>query len=143
MTFRIIYASRATRSYDRAEMRELCIRSTKRNREDGITGLFLYDGLRFLQALEGDEARVKATMARIAADGRHDDILYSFCEAVIRREFPDWSMEIPIGPGEDATTFVDKVKADVRFVSDIRLQAQFIGFAKLAAIARYRIATTD
>ncbi|MBW6528324.1 BLUF domain-containing protein [Sphingomonas sp. RHCKR7] len=139
MTFRIIYASRATRSYDRREMRDLCIRSSKRNREDGITGLFLYDGVRFLQAIEGDESKVKATMARIAADDRHSDIIYSFYEAVTHREFSDWSMEIPIEPGEDANTFVSKVKADVRLVTDIRLQAQFIGFAKLAVTARHRI----
>ena len=136
--FRIIYTSRASRAFDRAEMRQLCDLSTKRNTEDDVTGLFLYDGIRFLQALEGKQSVVEAAMSRIENDERHYDIVFMHKAAIDAREFPSWSMDTPLNPDDVAEEFVEKVKADVSAVTDPSMRAMFIGLAKLAATSRNR-----
>ncbi|RYY11663.1 MAG: BLUF domain-containing protein [Alphaproteobacteria bacterium] len=139
MLFRIIYSSRITRFLSRQELQELCHRASERNRRDNITGLFLCDGVRFLQAIEGEREVVEALMHRIGRDDRHTNISYAYRGFVTDREFPDWSMQEPFGPGDDPTIFVQKVGIDVQNVSNPHLQAQFIGFARLAASSKSRI----
>lgn len=136
MLFRIIYSSRATRFLNDDELRELCETSTRRNLRDGITGLFLYDGVRFLQAIEGDRPAVENLMERIVRNPNHSDIVDIFNGEIDRREFPHWSMEEPPRRGEDLEQFVEQVKADVSLVADTHMRAQFIGFARLASKRR-------
>ena len=44
------------------------------NESRGITGLLVFDGLHFLQHLEGPRGQVQVLMARIEADARHVDV---------------------------------------------------------------------
>ncbi|MEH3105489.1 MAG: BLUF domain-containing protein [Sphingomonas phyllosphaerae] len=136
MLFRIIYSSRATHFLNDDELRELCETSTQRNLRDGITGLFLYDGVRFLQAIEGERPAVESLMARIVRNRNHRDIVEVFAGAIEHREFPHWSMDEPPRQGEDLEKFVEQVKADVSLVADPHMRAQFIGFARLASKRR-------
>lgn len=139
MLFRFIYTSRTTRTLTRSKLHELCTSGAARNCQDRLTGMFLYDGVRFLQALEGDHQTVKATMGRIQQDDRHTNISFYFQDYVEEREFPHWSMAEPYGPHEDANLFFEKVRADVANIRDPHLQAQFIGFARLTATSRSRV----
>ncbi|MEH3046170.1 BLUF domain-containing protein [Sphingomonas adhaesiva] len=138
MLFRIIYTSRASRFFESAEMRELCHVAAANNRRNGLTGLLLYDGVRFLQALEGDHDNVISVMRRIADDKRHYDMTYAYRDRAPHREFPEWSMDAPFELGDDAQVFLEKVKSDVELVSDASLKALFIGFARLASSGRNR-----
>ncbi|MEH3035276.1 MAG: BLUF domain-containing protein [Sphingomonas adhaesiva] len=134
--FRIIYASRASRLLAATEVTALCDVAQQRNVADGITGLLLFDGLRFLQAIEGERAPIEATMERIARDGRHHEIDYVQRTDVGAREFPRWSMQMPAD--RTGAAFLDTIKDDVAQVGDPYLRAQFIGFAKLAGLWRRR-----
>ena len=134
--FRIIYASRASRHWEAADVAALSAVTMSRNAADGITGLLLFDGLRFLQAIEGERGTVEATMARIARDGRHHEIAYVQRIDVAAREFPRWSMQLP--SDRTGSTFLDTIKTDVSRVRDPYMRAQFIGFAKLASLWRRR-----
>lgn len=73
--------------------------SRRNNRRDGITGLLHANGRRFLQALEGDAARVEAAYARIAADPRHFALVLLSRRVVAAREFGDWAMAVDDGTG--------------------------------------------
>ena len=57
-----------------------------------ITGLLLYRQGEFMQALEGEEATVRALFATIRKDRRHERIHLLTTVAVPRRQFPRWSM---------------------------------------------------
>ena len=64
----------------------------RRNPAAGVTGAMLFNEDWFVQLLEGEEAHVRATYDRIAADPRHEDVellVQMPCES---RRFPDWSM---------------------------------------------------
>ena len=66
--------------------------SRRNNARRGITGLLFFDGKRFLQALEGDEATVDATFARIQADARHHALVVLSNRQIEEREFGEWAM---------------------------------------------------
>jgi len=65
------------------------------NRRDRITSaLALPDGT-FVQVIEGAPRNVDALMARIRADGRHDNIIVLGEWPVTARLFPGWAMARP------------------------------------------------
>jgi hypothetical protein len=89
---RYIYASRARHDFLADELVGLLSVARDRNAADGLTGMLLYCGQSFLQALEGDAAAVARTAARIAADPRHEDLRVLLDAEVGTRLFPDWTM---------------------------------------------------
>jgi hypothetical protein len=106
--------------------------SAKLNRAAGVTGLLLFDSQRFIQALEGDEEAVVATMGRISRNRSHDTIRYLAHDCCANRQFGDWSMQFRRTPdGCCSNDFIKTVMESVDGVSDPRLRASFIGFASL------------
>jgi hypothetical protein len=129
----LVYMSRAREPFSDDDLARLCTNSAARNADRNVTGLLLYDGKRFIQALEGEEQAVRAAMSRIEADPRHYAIEYIADQPIDRRRFIDWTMELsPLTPGLQSNNFLQQVKADVADVEDAQLQAAFIGFAYLA-----------
>ena len=88
----VIYTSVATVPFSIADLRTLLTASRLRNSSAEVTGHLLFDGLHFLQALEGPEAAVKSTLDRIAADSRHRDVNVLRMDPVTGRLFGEWSM---------------------------------------------------
>lgn len=137
--YRVVFTSRATANFSRQEVKELCDRAAARNQMAGITGLFLFDGTRFLQALEGDEIAVVALMKRIAENSRHFNMDIIWSHKIERREFHEWSMSQALyGVGDDPRHYLDTIKEELKGVSSIPLKALFIGFASMAKSARFR-----
>ncbi len=130
--FQLVYISRAVVPLDNAELDRLAQSAAFLNRRHHLTGLLLYDGARFIQALEGDEAAVTAIMERIANDPRHDSIAYVERRHVARRQFGGWAMDVRrVRDAQDAHAFLDDLRATLARVDDHRLVAAFIGFAVL------------
>jgi hypothetical protein len=91
--YRLVYSSRETQPFSSDELKALLLKSRLRNRELGITGMLIYDGGAFLQALEGDQSAVAATFARIERDPRHCDVAVLFRDSTAaERQFGQWSM---------------------------------------------------
>lgn len=133
-TYRIVYLSRAVRRFHDTEITELASHAASRNAETGVTGLLLYDGGRFIQALEGDKDSVISTMDRIEADQRHSSISYLYDGPAADRQFGLWSMEYRRTPDDCCTSdFIEKVKFWLAAVEDFHIQAAFIGFAVLGS----------
>ena len=88
----LVYMSRPTREMGDDEVRDLLRRAKINNGRDGITGILVHDRRRYLQYLEGDEARVEATFARISIDPRHQAIIRLHSWTISRRQFPEWSL---------------------------------------------------
>lgn len=92
--FYAIYISKAVTSFSDQELKKLLLSSRLRNKEDEITGCLLFHEGLFLQALEGEETHVRATLARIEKDPRHNDIrvLASASHDLKKRLFGEWTM---------------------------------------------------
>ena len=108
--------------------------SRRNNARDDVSGLLFFNGKRFLQALEGDDAMVDATYARIQKDPRHHALVILSMRQVGSREFGQWAMAYHAG---DAVKADDTVAQVARLVSGASpsVRATFESFVKLRLTA--------
>ena len=88
----VVYTSSSVKPFSNGELLQLLDKARRNNEKLGITGMLLYKDGEFMQALEGDEARVHSLSAIIAKDPRHKDVMVLLDGSCTEREFPDWSM---------------------------------------------------
>jgi hypothetical protein len=136
----IIYISRAKQNFTSSDLADLRDLADARNRSEDITGLLLFDGTRFIQALEGDAAAVQAVMNRIAKDPRHDNISYFKPITTDCRQFKSWATEYQNSDGTcDGRGFINRVMKHVKDVQCDSIKAAFIGFAALSLSRRLTV----
>ena len=104
---RIIYCSQATIDFSPEELVALLERSRSNNEACGLSGMLLYCSQSFLQMLEGDEAALQATYARINADDRHQNLRLLMNTEITTRLFPDWTMGFEHLDDEDLADELD------------------------------------
>ncbi|MCU6453510.1 BLUF domain-containing protein [Sphingomonas sp. A2-49] len=104
--------------------------SRRNNARARVTGLLFFDGKRFLQALEGDDAAVDAAFARIQRDERHHALVVLSNRTIAAREFGEWAMAYG-APGEDQAAALARLTAN----ADPAVRATFEGFAKVRRAA--------
>ncbi|HSK38858.1 MAG TPA: BLUF domain-containing protein [Arenibaculum sp.] len=88
----LVYGSTAVAPLTEDELLELLRRSRRDNQAADITGLLLYMGGSFMQALEGDRQAVQDLYERIRRDRRHTGVTTLIRFSVPGRAFSDWSM---------------------------------------------------
>ena len=91
-SFFLAYGSSSATPFSSQDLADLLDVSRANNERVGITGMLLYRGGSFLQALEGPEAAVRDTMQRIEGDLRHGSVVPLLEELHEDRLFADWSM---------------------------------------------------
>lgn len=94
MLFQCIYISKATEHFSEEELQKIMRSAYKNNESSEITGVLLYDKGFFMQVLEGDEKKVRETLARITADIRHTELRILMEQSIAEREFPKWSLAL-------------------------------------------------
>ncbi|WP_164843983.1 BLUF domain-containing protein [Croceicoccus ponticola] len=88
----LLYTSKAVAGIVERDVRMIVGASQYRNSLDRITGILLFDGLRFMQFIEGSDVAVSSLMDRLYADVRHREVIVMHDAAAERRSFPIWSM---------------------------------------------------
>ena len=107
--------------------------SRRNNMKAQVSGLLYFDGRRFLQALEGEDAAVAETFARIKDDPRHRAVVILSDRQVSTREFGDWAMAFKSRGQAD-----DQVQMMVSMLSaeaSPEVRATFESFAQLRRAA--------
>lgn len=131
--YQVVYLSRATQILTSDDINQLLSSSLRANDNVGITGLLLFDGDRFIQALEGPEGAVMTVMERIKKDSRHCDISYMAATDIAERQFGAWSMHgRALLSVKEADMFCKEVRGLLHAVADPRILAAFIGFASMS-----------
>lgn len=87
----LVYISSATVRGDQG-LDQILAASRRNNARDRVTGLLFADGVRFLQALEGETAAVEAAFDRIRDDPRHRAVVVLSRREIATREFGPWDM---------------------------------------------------
>jgi hypothetical protein len=88
----LIYVSSSIKQLSDAELLDILKVSRENNSTQDITGLLLYKGGNFMQALEGPEEAVRALYEKIKQDPRHKDVSIISSEQIQARQFPAWEM---------------------------------------------------
>ncbi len=78
--------------FDDAMLDGILMQARRNNPRDGLTGALIVRADVYLQLLEGPDAAVAATFARIKRDDRHLAVTRISDESVAERLFPAWSM---------------------------------------------------
>ena len=130
----LAYISVAAHDFDAEALSTLMRQCRRRNREDEITGILLYEDGQFLQVLEGTEDTVRSAYVRIQQDPRHRGV-ETICERRIpHREFGRWNMGLRIlGDGGP----VELVELDARVAQLIR-DVRNPGDTLMPLVKRYR-----
>jgi hypothetical protein len=90
----LTYTSSARLDLSAQDLDDIHLSARHLNALDAITGLLVFDGLRFLQILEGTGEAIDNLMARLRRDRRHSAVEVRDQRSIGERSFPDWSMEL-------------------------------------------------
>jgi Sensors of blue-light using FAD len=90
----LTYTSRARLDLQDADLAAIHDTARHLNALDGISGLLLFDGARFLQIVEGTEDAIDNLVERLRMDSRHSAFEVRDERYLEQRSFPDWSMEM-------------------------------------------------
>ena len=125
---RLIYISTSRVEPTREMVADILRTSYRNNRRDGLTGLLVVGGRRFLQVLEGSTQQLEAAYARIKDDPRHFALVELGRKAITDRGFAEWDMGCRLLSGDNFETFVKNV---TRHVDDADVRAQIDSFVEL------------
>jgi len=88
----LVYVSFANGEVSEEELKGILVKSRENNQKRNVTGMLLYRGGFFIQALEGEEDDVNAIYDVIKRDDRHRSLLVVYKTTIKSRSFNDWSM---------------------------------------------------
>jgi hypothetical protein len=130
----LVYFSTATARQSGELIAQVLEVSRRRNEDEGITGLLIAGGNRYLQVLEGESVAVGAVMDRIERDERHSSMHILVDRALRKRYFANWTMaffeEPKLGTYASFQTLADAMHATV----DDRLKDRVAQFARAFAV---------
>jgi Sensors of blue-light using FAD len=87
----IIYSSKPF-GFDASVLDDILTISRVLNVRDDITGTLICRADMYLQLIEGPDAAIQATYARILSDDRHLEINLLVSRPIAERMFPKWAM---------------------------------------------------
>lgn len=88
----LVYISFAGKSLSEKELESLLKEIRKKNAQQNVTGLLLYNNLNFIQVIEGATETIHKIFNAIERDSRHTNVVKLLEEPIKKRAFPDWYM---------------------------------------------------
>jgi hypothetical protein len=88
----LIYVCSASKEMAEDELLRLLEHARARNLKQNVTGMLLYAGGNFFQALEGEKSDVEEIYKAIESDERNKGHIVVEKEVINERTFSDWSM---------------------------------------------------
>ena len=90
--YEILYVSTLAPEAPLSVVGDIASRARVANAEKGITGLLIFDGMRFCQQLEGGQKQVLALLERIRQDTRHINMQILHHGELALRRFRNFSL---------------------------------------------------
>ena len=90
----LTYTSLASLDLDAGDLDAILAKARELNALDGITGLLVFNGTRFLQIIEGSHHAINDLVERLRRDPRHSGFEVRDERDIDERMFGDWSMEL-------------------------------------------------
>lgn len=90
--YEVLYVSHLAPDQPLSVVGSIASRARIHNAGQAITGLLVFDGMRFCQQLEGPKKRVLALMERICSDPRHTDVSIVYEGTLAERRFQSFSL---------------------------------------------------
>lgn len=94
MDYCIVYISTATERMHVDQLDEIQRRAAQYNAKKHITGMLIYSGQYFIQAIEGRRSRIETLYQRINLDRRHNMCRILLAQNIRKRAFQQWHMGV-------------------------------------------------
>ncbi|MDB5964256.1 MAG: blue light sensor protein [Polaromonas sp.] len=107
--FEILYVSTLAPQAPVSIVAEIANRARNFNEAHGISGLLIFDGLRFCQQLEGSQKQVLALLERIRQDPRHVDVEVLHHAPLAERRFRRFSLGFTMMDDADLLGSLEKM----------------------------------
>ncbi len=138
---RLLYVSTASMQLDRAGFDAIRDTAIARNSQCGITGLLVFNGVNFMQLLEGPQDNVDAVFESIRRDPRHHGVVRLLAEPAEARACASWAMatqriDLPGRRSGDFSVFeLDTASLDERYLNDMPgdIRVLFTSFNTMSA----------
>ena len=101
-----IYTSQAMPQLSEQDTLQLLRQARTANRKHDVSGMMLYIGGHFLQALEGAPAMVDVVSSTLFRDSRQMHCISR--ESIVEREFPEWTMGFEVVDFAEAASIFGK-----------------------------------
>ncbi len=132
---RLVYFSNANLDLNVSAIESMVDKSAERNRPLQISGALLYNGLNFLQILEGPHQTLTPLYLQIRKDPRHSGVVKLVHERISTRIYPDWGMKLFCGAPKCSGAPLEMTPCDRNFPAMIDA---FFGFGHATAFAELR-----
>ncbi len=126
---RLLYISTSRTPVKQPYIDDVLAVSRRNNAANGVTGLLIVGGKRFLQVLEGTDLAVAQTFDRIQRDPRHFAVVHLARQTITERTFGSWAMGYHAGGTTTAEDAAATVAALIAPIEDATLRGYFTGFA--------------
>jgi len=88
----LLYTSKARPNLAKSELDAILVSAQRNNAKIGVTGFLLFDGVNFVQLLEGAERDVQQIYRRVCSDDRHSNVEALLQENKPHRSLSNWAM---------------------------------------------------
>ena len=90
--YELLYVSTIAPTAPIRVVADIAVKSRTQNASRNITGLLIFDGMRFCQQIEGEQADVLAMIEHIRQDSRHAQVTVFHHGPVLERRFKNFSL---------------------------------------------------
>jgi len=132
---RVVYFSNASLDLTFPAIEAMVEKAAERNRPLQISGALHYNGLNFLQILEGPDQALTPLYLQIRKDPRHSGVVKLLDECIATRRYPDWGMRLFCGAPKCAGAPTEMTAGDRELPAMIDA---FFGFGHAMASAELR-----
>lgn len=107
--YELIYVSTFDETAPVTVVADIAIKARRFNEANDITGLLVFDGMRFCQQLEGSQKQVLALLERIREDPRHTNLEVVHHGHLAQRRFRRFSLAYTTADDETALAELEKL----------------------------------
>ncbi|WP_145740767.1 MULTISPECIES: BLUF domain-containing protein [Variovorax] len=121
----VFYCSMLTPDLPPATVGSIVTQARARNAQYGITGLLVFDGMRFCQHLEGPHGAVETLMRRIERDPRHTDIKVFRRGPLAARRYSGFGVGLAESEGPDLMAGIRALQGEAALAHFLALRPSF------------------
>ncbi|MBL8506247.1 MAG: diguanylate phosphodiesterase [Methylobacillus glycogenes] len=136
----LVYRSRLSRPLAQDELSNLVDKAAKRNQENGVSGILLFDGEHFFQYIEGPDKALKATYEHIRSDPLHHHVVTLLSDYAPSARFSNWAMQL-IDARDHSNSIVEPISAGL--TTPLPSHDRALKLIKAFASGRWKDHTTD
>jgi hypothetical protein len=126
----LTYVSRAVRGLADTDLLAIEQISLALNAIAGITGFLVFDGVAFMQIIEGPAVPLAGLLQQLLQDKRHHDLTIVDERSISARSFGKWSMKL-VKVGPDEAIELDEIESELGPSVDPEIRAMLVGTATM------------